>query len=104
LQLAHRTHLRRNACLHPLLAMVARRDDRQAMHTPDRDQVHLLPGSRIVLFLVRVEGRRSALAVPAAEFLDGLRAAMALLSFGGPQSLHRDDTPLDELLPWAGSV
>ncbi len=44
---------------------------------------------------------RSALAVTAGGFLEGLRAANALLSFSAPL---REDMPLDELLPWAGSV
>ena len=71
------------------------------MRSPVRDELVLLPGSRLVLFLVRVDRRPAVVAVPAAEFLDGLRAAKALLGFG---SLQRDDLPLDELLPWAGSV
>jgi hypothetical protein len=72
-----------------------------AMRSPARDELALLPGSRLVLFLVRVDGRPAVVAVPPAEFVDGLRAAKALLGF---DSLHRDDLPLDELLPWAGSV
>lgn len=71
------------------------------MATPARDELILLPGSRLALFLVRVDWRPAVVAVPAAEFLDGLRAAKALLGFSG---LQRDDLPLDELLPWAGSV
>lgn len=71
------------------------------MRSPVRDELVLLPGSRLVLFLVRVEWRPAVIAVPAAEFLDGLRAAKALLGFG---NLQRDDLPLNELLPWAGSV
>ena len=66
-----------------------------------RDELVLLPGSRLVLFLIRVDMRPTVIAVPAAEFLDGLHAATALLSFS---CLQRDDLPLDELLPWAGSV
>ena len=66
-----------------------------------RDELVLLPGSRLVLFLVRVDQRPAVVAVPATEFLEGLRAANALLGFSG---MHRDDLPLDELLPWAGSV
>ena len=64
-------------------------------------ELHLLPGKRLVLFLVRVDEARSVVAVAASAFLDGLRAADALLSFSG---LHREELPLDELLPWAGSV
>jgi len=71
------------------------------MHTDPANHLALLPGSRFVLFLVRVEGHPAVLAVAAGAFMDGLRAASALLSFSG---LHREDTPLDELLPWAGSV
>ena len=56
------------------------------------------------MFLLRVNSRPLVVAVPPAEFVDGLRAARALLSFGGPQGLHCDEPPLDELLPWAGSV
>lgn len=72
-----------------------------AMRPPARDELVLLPGSRLVLFLVRVDRRPTVIAVPAREFLDGLRAAKALLGFS---SLQRDEMPLDELLPWAGSV
>jgi hypothetical protein len=61
----------------------------------------LLPGTCLVLFLVHTEHVRSALVVTASGFLDGLRAANALLSFSAP---HREELPLDELLPWAGSV
>lgn len=64
-------------------------------------ELTVLPGSRLVLFLVRVEQARSVVAVAAGDFLDGLRAADAMLSFSG---LHREELPLDELLPWAGSV
>jgi len=61
----------------------------------------LLPGTCLVLFLVQADQARSVLAVTAGSFLDGLRAANALLSFS---ALHREELPLDELLPWAGSV
>ena len=71
------------------------------MHTDARHELQLLPGRRLVLFLLRVDGHRSVVAVPPGEFLDGLRAARALLSFS---TVQRDDLPLDELLPWAGSV
>lgn len=71
------------------------------MRGPDPDALHLLPGSCLVLFLVQVGSTRSVLAVRAGGFLDGLRAANALLSFSVPL---REDLPLDELLPWAGSV
>lgn len=73
-----------------------------AMRSPARDELVLLPGSRLVLFVVRVDRRPAVIAVPVAEFLDGLRAAKALLGFGN--DLQRDDLTLDELLPWAGSV
>jgi len=88
--------LRRRLPGHDVRAMA----DRPA-HPPLAHPLTLLPGSRLVLFLVRVDDRPAALPVPPAAFLDGLRAADALLSFSG---LHREDTPLDELLPWAGSV
>ncbi len=68
---------------------------------PARDMLALMPGSRLVLFLVRVDARAAVVAVPPGEFVDGLRAARALLGFN---RLHRDELPLDELLPWAGSV
>lgn len=71
------------------------------MSAADAQALTLLPGSCLVLFLVQVDQARSALAVSAGGFLDGLRAADALLSFSAPL---REDLPLDELLPWAGSV
>ncbi len=77
------------------------RHDAGAMDTTTHDELVLLPGKGVVLFLVRVERQQSVIAVAAAAFLDGLRAADALLSFSG---LQREDLPLDELLPWAGSV
>ena len=61
----------------------------------------LLPGTCLVLFLVQINQTRSVLAVTAGSFLEGLRAANAMLSFSTPL---REDLPLDELLPWAGSV
>lgn len=64
--------------------------------------VWLVPGSDLVLFLVRLEqGPIVWLQTVPPRFLDGLRAATALLSFS---TLQRADTPLDELLPWAGNV
>ncbi len=71
------------------------------MDKTTRDELVVLPGKGVVQFLVRVERRRSVVAVATSAFLDGLRAADALLSFAG---LQREDLPLDELLPWAGSV
>ena len=71
------------------------------MPTDTAVELNLLPGSRLVLFLVRVDGARSVVAVAASAFLDGLRAADALLSFSG---LHQEELPLEDLLPWAGSV
>lgn len=61
----------------------------------------LLPGRCLTLWMVRVDGRPAVVAVQPHAFLDGLRAARDLLSFSG---LQREDLPLDELLPWAGSV
>lgn len=66
-----------------------------------RNELVLLPGERLVLFLVRVDRTASVVAVTAQRFLEGLRAANDLLSFSG---LCRDEPALDELLPWAGSV
>ncbi len=71
------------------------------MPAPAVHAITVLPGSCLVLFLVQVGQARSALAVTAGGCLEGLRAANALLSFSAPL---REDMPLDELLPWAGSV
>lgn len=65
------------------------------------NELVLLPGERLVLFLVRLDRAASVIAVPAERFLDGLQAANDLMSFLG---LCRDEPALDELLPWAGSV
>lgn len=67
----------------------------------DGPRLILLPGERLVLLLVRLDQAASALAVPPTRFLEGLRAACDLLGFHG---LVRDETPIDELLPWAGGV
>jgi hypothetical protein len=94
-------HLQGNAAPHRRLASTAWRDDAITMSAADAQALTLLPGSCLVLFLVQVDQARSVLAVSAGGFLDGLRAADALLSFSAPL---REDLPLDELLPWAGSV
>ncbi len=60
-----------------------------------------MPGQRFVLFLVRIGALRRVLTVRSADFLRGLRLACDLLSFA---ELHREEAPLDELLPWAGNV
>jgi hypothetical protein len=64
---------------------------------------HLLvvPGERMVLFVVCLEGEATTLAVPSARFLEGLKAGCDVLSFG---PVHRADDALEELLPWAGNV
>ena len=69
------------------------------MHTTDG--LVLLPGTRLVLFLVRVDQTPAVVAVGAAAFLDGLRAANALLCFS---AVDREELPLEDLLPWAGGV
>jgi hypothetical protein len=76
-------------------------DDGGNMVEHARNELVLLPGERLVLFLVRLDRAASVIAVSADRFLDGLRAANDLMSFSG---LCRDEPSLDELLPWAGSV
>jgi hypothetical protein len=64
--------------------------------------LQLVPGRLLVLFLVQLDRSAPAcLAVQPAAFLDGLRAAVAMLGF---QGLQRAEPALDELLPWAGNV
>jgi hypothetical protein len=69
--------------------------------TLGRPRLQILPGEATVLFLVTLHQAATMLAVPAARFLDGLKSACALLSFG---ELFREEDRLDELLPWAGNV
>ena len=76
-------------------------DDADNMVEQTRNELVLLPGERLVLFLVRLDRAASVVAVSTERFLEGLRAANDLMSFAG---LCRDDPALDELLPWAGSV
>lgn len=61
----------------------------------------LVPGRHHVLFVVRVGEAVSSLTVHVAHFLEGLKAACAILSFA---ELQREEERLDELLPWAGNV
>jgi hypothetical protein len=61
----------------------------------------LVPGTVLVLFVVRVDRVVSLLSVRVGRFVDGLKAATNLLSFS---ELHREADVLDELLPWAGNV
>jgi hypothetical protein len=61
----------------------------------------LLPGRLLVTFLLRLGDHRAALVVDPPRFLEGLRAALAALSFA---ELCRDDDRPEELLPWAGNV
>jgi hypothetical protein len=61
----------------------------------------ILPGRLLVTFLLRLGDRRGALVVEPRGFLDGLRAARAMLSFA---ELCRDEDRPEELLPWAGNV
>lgn len=68
---------------------------------PPPPALRMLPGELLVLFLVRLDVAASAVAVPPARLLEGLRAATDLLGFHG---LQREEERLDELLPWAGSV
>jgi|JRYJ01.1.fsa_nt_gb hypothetical protein len=63
--------------------------------------LHLLPGELLVVFLVRLDQAATAVVVPPARLLEGLRTALDLLGFHG---LQREEDRLDELLPWAGSV
>ncbi|MCE2915661.1 MAG: hypothetical protein ACOVOT_04960 [Rubrivivax sp.] len=63
--------------------------------------LRVLPGQLLVIFIVTLQQAGSVLALPPSRFLEGLKAACALLSF---QELLRDDERLDELLPWAGNV
>jgi hypothetical protein len=81
--------------------MTARSGQDHTMNARAAQDLVLLPGTCLVLFLVRVEQAQSVVAVATSAFLDGLRAADALLSFS---SVQREDLPLDELLPWAGAV
>lgn len=71
-------------------------------HRFARPALLLLPGERLVAFLVLLDGGGLAtLCSPAGRFPEALRAACDLLGFSG---LQREDAPLDELLPWAGNV
>jgi hypothetical protein len=63
--------------------------------------LHLLPGTVLVTFLVRLGLAVSAVVVAPQEFLTGLRAAQHAMGFG---ELCRDEVPVDELLPWTGNV
>jgi len=65
-------------------------------------RLDLLPGQLLVMFLVQLDQAAPAvLAVPPQAFLEGLRAAAAMLGFAG---LQRAEPALEELLPWAGNV
>lgn len=68
------------------------------LHAPS---LAVLPGTLLVLFLVRFERTASVLAVRANRFLDGLRAANDLLTFS---ELHREEQRPEDLLPWTGNV
>lgn len=61
----------------------------------------LVPGRHRVLFVVRVGEVVSSLTVHVAHFLDGLKAACAILSFA---ELQREEERPEDLLPWAGNV
>lgn len=63
--------------------------------------LNIVPGECLVLFSVLASGTVAMLACPPARFLEGLRAACALLGFG---EVQRDEDRLDELLPWTGNV
>ena len=79
----------------------AARDHVSTMHAPPPRSLALLPGTCLVLLLVRVDDITSVVTVASGALVEGLRAANALLSFTG---LHREELPLEDLLPWAGSV
>ena len=64
-------------------------------------ELQVLPGCLLVTFLIRMDAVLSALAVPPTEFLQGLRAASAAISFA--ECCREEERP-DELLPWAGNV
>jgi hypothetical protein len=63
--------------------------------------LQIVPGQIVVLFVVQMARAVSTLAMHPSRFLEGLQAAVDLLSFA---ELVRDDERLDELLPWAGNV
>ena len=63
--------------------------------------LQIVPGQIVVLFVVQIARAFSTLAMPPSRFLEGLRAAIDLMSFA---ELVREDDRLDELLPWAGNV
>ncbi|MCE2659012.1 MAG: hypothetical protein LW854_12330 [Rubrivivax sp.] len=71
------------------------------MESAPAQSINILPGTLVVTFLVRLGLVVSALVVAPGDFLTGLRAASHTLSFG---ELCRDDTAVDDLLPWAGNV
>jgi hypothetical protein len=72
------------------------------MSRPAAAALRLMPGQLLVLFLVQVEqGPRACLTATPGQFLQGLAAACALLSFSAPL---RNEMPPEELLPWAGNV
>jgi hypothetical protein len=71
------------------------------MESAPAQSVFILPGTLVVTFLVRLGQVASAFVVAPQDFLTGLLAASHSLSFG---ELCRDDTTVDELLPWAGNV
>jgi hypothetical protein len=71
------------------------------MPLPADTHLRILPGTRIVTFLVKVGQSLSAVVVWPADFLVGLRAARDLAAFG---EVCQEDPLPEELLPWAGNV
>lgn len=61
----------------------------------------LLPGTLLVIFVVRAGHAASTLFAAPQHFLETLQAACALTAFS---ELLREEDRLDELLPWAGNV
>lgn len=69
--------------------------------TPPTTGLWIAPGTLLTLFLVRVDPAATVLAVRPSRFFEGLKAARDLMSFS---ALHREEAPLEELLPWSGNV
>lgn len=71
------------------------------MNRPEASRLLIVPGSLLVLFLLRLDEACAVLALPPARFAEGLKAACDLLRFGPVQ---RDEDRLEEILPWTGNV
>lgn len=71
------------------------------MAAPQAQRLHIVPGTLLVLFLLRLDDACAVLALPPPRFAEGLKAACDLLRFG---PMQRDEDRLDEILPWTGNV